>query len=113
MRVFICLVVATIQHYLKELKSREKVTETIEFKYKTTATSFHHLQNIWGLYDNKVRILLLANIKVDLYISISEFDKKAEMEVIEEIAESVEDNQNEESTTEGDEFPEIDKDKDW
>ncbi|RPB18175.1 hypothetical protein L211DRAFT_854379 [Terfezia boudieri ATCC MYA-4762] len=77
--IFICLVVAAMQHCLKKLKTGE-ATEAVEFKYKTAATTFHRLQNTWGLYDEKVRTLILANIKADLRTRISGFDKKAEME---------------------------------
>ncbi|RPB18125.1 hypothetical protein L211DRAFT_854434 [Terfezia boudieri ATCC MYA-4762] len=77
--VFICLVAAAMQHCLKELKTGE-ATEAIEFKYEMAAATFHCLQNTWGLYDEKVRTLILANIKADLRTRIGGFDKKAEME---------------------------------
>ncbi|RPB23549.1 hypothetical protein L211DRAFT_849813 [Terfezia boudieri ATCC MYA-4762] len=77
--VFICLVAAAMQHCLKELKTGE-ATEAVEFKYETAAATFYHLQNTWGLYDEKVRTLILANIKANLRTRIGEFDKKAEME---------------------------------
>ncbi|RPB19314.1 hypothetical protein L211DRAFT_853294 [Terfezia boudieri ATCC MYA-4762] len=77
--VFICLVVAAIPRYLKELKTGE-ATVAVEFKYETAAATFHHLQNTWGLYDEKVRMPILANIKADLRTRIGEFGKKAEME---------------------------------
>ncbi|KAF8427190.1 hypothetical protein BGX38DRAFT_1278765 [Terfezia claveryi] len=63
--ILICLVASAIQYCLKELKSGED-TEAIEFKYE--------------MAEEKVRTLILANIKVDLRIRIGEFDKKAKME---------------------------------
>ncbi|RPB18922.1 hypothetical protein L211DRAFT_853632 [Terfezia boudieri ATCC MYA-4762] len=68
-----------MQHCLKELKTKE-ATEAVEFKYEMVAATFHRLQNTWGLYDEKVRTLILANIKADLRTRIGRFDKKAEME---------------------------------
>ncbi|RPB25703.1 hypothetical protein L211DRAFT_848028 [Terfezia boudieri ATCC MYA-4762] len=35
---------------------------------------------MWGLYNEKVRTLILANIKADLRTRIGGFDKKSEME---------------------------------
>ncbi|KAF8441135.1 hypothetical protein BGX38DRAFT_1272756 [Terfezia claveryi] len=77
--IFICLVAAAIQYCLKELKTGEAI-EAIDFKFETAATSFHRLRNIWGLYDEKVRMLILANIKADLRTRIRGFDKKAKVE---------------------------------
>ncbi|KAF8438319.1 hypothetical protein BGX38DRAFT_1144980 [Terfezia claveryi] len=77
--IFICLVATAIQHYLKKLKTGEAI-EAIDFKFKMPATSFHRLRNTWGLYDEKVRMLILANIKVDLRTRIGGFDKKAKVE---------------------------------
>ncbi|RPB17970.1 hypothetical protein L211DRAFT_854615 [Terfezia boudieri ATCC MYA-4762] len=67
------------EHCLKELRTGE-ASEAMEFKYETAASSFHRLQNTWGLYDEKVRTLILANIKADLRTRIGGFDKKSEME---------------------------------
>ncbi|RPB18288.1 hypothetical protein L211DRAFT_854268 [Terfezia boudieri ATCC MYA-4762] len=73
-------VAAAIQHCLKELKTGEQATEAVDFKYETAATTFHRLRNTWGLYDEKVRGLILANIKADLRTRIGGFDRKAETE---------------------------------
>ncbi|RPB25704.1 hypothetical protein L211DRAFT_848029 [Terfezia boudieri ATCC MYA-4762] len=64
----------------RELKTGKQVTEAIDFKYETAATTFHRLRNTWGLYDEKVRGLILANIKADLRTRIGGFDRKAETE---------------------------------
>ncbi|KAF8415901.1 hypothetical protein EV426DRAFT_700312 [Tirmania nivea] len=57
-------------------------------------------------------MLLLMNIKADLYTRVSGFDKKAEIEAIEEITEDTEGSQDERSITKEDEPLEIDKDRD-
>ncbi|RPB18319.1 hypothetical protein L211DRAFT_854229 [Terfezia boudieri ATCC MYA-4762] len=67
------------EYCLKELRTGE-ASEAMEFKYETASPSFHRLQNTWGLYDEKVRTLILANIKADLRTRIGGFDKKSEME---------------------------------
>ncbi|RPB23611.1 hypothetical protein L211DRAFT_849602 [Terfezia boudieri ATCC MYA-4762] len=64
----------------EELNTGEQATEAIDFKYETAATTFHRLRNTWGLYDKKVRDLILANIKADLRTRIGGFDRKAETE---------------------------------
>jgi len=90
----ICFLAAAIQYCLKEWKKREIVITDFKFKtasgkskigrtrtaYWQVIVTYHRLRNTWGQHSEKVRKLLLANIKADLRTKVGGYDRRSEIE---------------------------------